>query len=390
MSNPFAVLADTGQCSINETETDEYATEQQGFSSIAGDEVLHLSGAFGANFPTSRVQHLSICNGKFLYVTSTNLVCLGDMVELRRSLVEVKTSKSDQVYQPRIQFSVEAPVSHIAFSADATKFYIAAASGGLLVYTTSSAPDGRQELQVPALIDLTANPSDDSLALLTAEGELLMMRDNEINSIGQDISAISWSKKGKQIIAGTKAGALIQYTPSGEVKAELQCVNQDVGQVNSVNWLENNLFSIAYLDTENELKIYLLRRSMAEGKTSLEYTLISNPSLSFGDTSHPPNFHFLQVSKTLVLTGSTSSADIGLISIPHNASLSIDDDMKKATLRFSADRDTEVSLTGLAIESNGDQNEKVVWYTDNDGGCGAWTVQDGADPLFENGRHDQL
>lgn len=386
MSNPFAVLADTGQSQISRDQTDERSTEQQGFAAIAGDAVLSISRPYPQSYPSRRVQHLAIANGKYIYTTSTNQIRLGSVAHLRGALDKVKQSKINETYDGETQLQIEASISHVAFAADASKFFVAATDGGLLTYATASPQNGRQETQVPPIIDLLSNPTDNSVALLAADGQLIILSNDTTKVIAQGVTAISWSKKGKQIIAGTHTGALQQYTPDGTLKETLASPDSSVGAVNAVNWLENNLFVVTYVDTENELSVYFLRRSTANNQTSFSFTLLTNPSLSFGDTSHPPCYSLLPLSRTLILTASTTSADIGLISVPHNCSLANDDDLSKATLRFSADRDTEVSITGLAVDRDTTTKELTVWTTDNDGGCGAWTVRDEENPLFEEGQ----
>lgn len=385
MGNPFAVLADTGQAQITQEQTDERPTEQQGFTAIAGDSVLSISKPYPQSFPTRRVQHLAIQNGKYLYATSANQIRLGSVTHLREALNRAKQSKENDSYEGETQLQIEASISHVAFSSDASKFFVAATDGGLLTYVTANPQGGRQETQSPPVVDLLPNPTDESLALLTVDGNLVISANNTTNVIAQNVSAISWSKKGKQILAGTQSGTLHQYTPDGTLKDTLSPPTASLGAVNAVNWLENNLFVVTYLDNDNEIAVYLLRRSTVNGQTALAFTLLTNPSLSFGDTSHAPCYSLLPLSKSLILTASTTSADIGLISIPHNCSLTNDDDLSKATLRFSAERDTEVSVTGLALNRDTITKELTLWTTDNDGGCGAWSIRDEENPLFEEG-----
>lgn len=388
MTNPFAVLAETDGAEVVLEETDERSTELQGFTAIAGDQVLQVSTSFPAAFPESRVQHLSICKDRYVYVTSENVVCLGEVNALRQALSALKDNQTPGRFEPQVSFTVEAAVSHVAFSADAESFYVAAIQGGLLVYASDTPLNGRQEIVCEPLLDLAPNPMDETAALLTSSGKLLILRAQTAQQVSEGVSAISWSKKGKQIMAGMSNGRLLQYTPTGDLKADLTPPTADIGTVNAINWLENNLFAVAYLNTEDDICVYILRRTVAEGKTSLHYTLIPNPSLSFGDTSHRPNYMFIPVSKTLILTGSTSSADIGMISLSHNSALSIEDDLQKATLRFSTVRDTEVSLTGLIVDNA--VKEKTLWYTDNDGGCGAWSIKDDENSLFDTSKSSRL
>lgn len=385
MSNPFAVLADAGRPSVVVDQTEEHTTDSQGFTSLtAGDRVLQISKAYPASFPQLRVQHLSIFRDQYLYTTSANRVCLGELKDLQKRFANLKGNHDSGVFESPVSFQVEAPVSHLAFSFDGSKFYVAASQGGLLVYNTKSVNNGRTEIVCPALLDLLANPANDTVALLSTSGDLFLLKNESIQQVGSGISAISWSKKGKQIMAGQQNGSLIQYNPAGDVKAQLPAVNDEAGGISSLCWLENDLLTVAYRNRDNDIAVYLLRRSTAQGITSLYYTLLANPSPSWGDTSHEPNYFFIPISKSLVLTTCTTSADIGLISIPRKSALSIEDEVQRGTLRFSEARETEVSLVGIALQSTAD--EKFIWFLDNDGGCGAWKVDDTENNLFDEGK----
>lgn len=385
MNNPFTVLAEQPAASqvdsITTDETDEHPTENHGFISLAGDGVLKLSDPFPNSFPEQRIQHLTISHARYAYVTAGQKICTGSMAGLQAGVETVKSGQTQGVFRAEIEFEVEAAVSHIAFSSDGKFIYVSAMGGGLLVYDSASPQSGRKELHMGPLADLMPNPVDTSVALLTTTGDLIVQSENGFETITTGITAISWSKKGKQIIAGTGDGSLKQFTPAGVLKANLAPVNIEVGRVNAINWLENNLFIIAYESLDNEISLYLLRRDTNNGETTLRYTTIANPSVSFGDTSHTPQYHFISLSKDLILTASTTSADFGLVSLQHRASLSIDDDTQKAVLRFSSERDTEVSITGVAVQDDVSVSQKVIWYTDNDGGCAAWSLRDDESPF---------
>ena len=376
MSNPFAVLSDSAN--VNVIEHDERTTDQQGFISVGSDQVLKLFEPYPAAFPASKVQHLAVHQGRIAYVTSDNKLCMDETQRLRTALVDAKSAKQDAPFSPATVIQVEAAISHIAFASDGSKLYVVAAQGGMLVYNITSPASPRQEIAIPELTDLLPNPTSEILALLGSDGELRMMINAEVKSIVSGITAISWSKKGKQIIAGTESGKLLQYTPQGDLKDTL-VGPPDAGRVIAVNWLENHVFVVTYQAADDETQVYVLRRSGSQ----LQYTLLPNPSLPFGDTSHSTAYILLHLSKTLVLTASTTSADIGLISLTDDVALSIEEDTEKATLRFSTERETEVSIIGIAQESRLESNEKYLWCLDNDGGCSAYLLKDTQNDLFD-------
>jgi nucleoporin NUP159 len=83
-----------------------------------------------------------------------------------------------------------------------------------------------------ALRALTPNPTPEKgelFAVVTADGKLMMANLKERTFISgpdgqflkEGVSCISWSAKGKQLVAGLGNGTAYQMTPEGDRKAEI-------------------------------------------------------------------------------------------------------------------------------------------------------------------------
>ena len=130
-------------------------------------------------------------------------------------------------------------VSQVAFSADESFLVLSAESGGgLAVYDVQSLMQGVTEsvFQLSsngsALRALLPNPTPEKAELFAAvstNGQLLManLKTREFVSgpqgqiLKDGVSCVSWSARGKQLIAGLGNGMCYQMTPEGEGKADL-------------------------------------------------------------------------------------------------------------------------------------------------------------------------
>lgn len=140
-------------------------------------------------------------------------------------------------FQPQLQIPLPQKVSHVAFSADENVLVVAAADGsGLIAYQVVSLMQGNSQpaLTIPLngarLRALAPNPMLAELfAAVTTEGELLManLQTSQLVQgtsglvLKTGVSCISWSNRGKQLVAGLGNGTVCQMTPEGEMKAEI-------------------------------------------------------------------------------------------------------------------------------------------------------------------------
>ena len=142
-------------------------------------------------------------------------------------------------FQPQLKLPMPMRVSQLAFSADESYLVLSAETGGgLAVYDVQALLQGSTQSSFElstngqALRALTPNPTPEKgelLALVTTDGNLMIANLKERNFVagpnGQvlktGVSCVSWSPRGKQLVAGLGDGTAYQMTPEGDGKAEI-------------------------------------------------------------------------------------------------------------------------------------------------------------------------
>jgi nucleoporin NUP159 len=140
-------------------------------------------------------------------------------------------------FSPQLTINLPMRVSHVAFSSDENYLVISAESGGgLAVYDVQNLMQGGTQSSFElstnglSLRALSPNPTVAELfALVTIDGHLMMANLKERTFVsgpgGQflknSVSCVSWSTRGKQLVAGLADGTAYQMTPEGEGKAEI-------------------------------------------------------------------------------------------------------------------------------------------------------------------------
>ncbi len=130
-------------------------------------------------------------------------------------------------------------ISQVAFSADENYLVLSAENGGgLAIYDVQSLMQGNTEsafqlsTEGTPLRALVPNPTPERaelFAVVTTNGQVLManLQSRQFLSgpqgqvLRQGVSSVSWSTRGKQLIAGLADGTLYQMTPEGENKGEV-------------------------------------------------------------------------------------------------------------------------------------------------------------------------
>lgn len=141
-------------------------------------------------------------------------------------------------YEPSLRLPVPR-VSQVVFSSDEKYLVICAEEGGgLQVYETESLLQGNTQhafqigTESIAVRSLAQNPVEGHIfALVLGDGKLMLanlqLRKYVENAQGDPllrpggVSCVSWSAKGKQLVAGLEDGTAVQLTPDGQVKAQL-------------------------------------------------------------------------------------------------------------------------------------------------------------------------
>jgi nucleoporin NUP159 len=142
-------------------------------------------------------------------------------------------------FQPQLTLPMPMRISQLAFSADESYLVLAAeVGGGLAVYDVQALLQGSTQpafelfTNGQAVRALVPNPTAEKgelFAVVTADGNLMMANLKErafvTGSTGQvlkdGVSCLSWSTKGKQLVAGLGNGTAYQMTPEGVGKLDI-------------------------------------------------------------------------------------------------------------------------------------------------------------------------
>lgn len=142
-------------------------------------------------------------------------------------------------FHPQLTLPMPMRLSQVAFSADESYLVLAAeVGGGLAVYDVQALLQGSTQSAFElstngqALRALVPNPTAERaelFAVVTADGNLMMANLKErafvAGANGQvlkdGVSCLSWSTKGKQLVAGLGNGTAYQMTPEGVGKLDI-------------------------------------------------------------------------------------------------------------------------------------------------------------------------
>lgn len=206
-----------------------------GFRALAGDAKVRLTSAWTSE-PPATASLLSIASRKGLVAAAgPDGVILASTDSVRKAFEAPKDGDSDiRSFNPQLNIPLPMRVSQLAFSADEAHLIISAESGGgLAVYDVQSLLQGSTQTLFElgtngsSLRVLLPNPTVEKAelcAIVDANGDLYMANLKErilSNPLKSQVSSVSWSTKGKQLVAGLADGTIFQMTPEGEAKAQI-------------------------------------------------------------------------------------------------------------------------------------------------------------------------
>ncbi|KAF9879756.1 nuclear pore complex subunit [Colletotrichum karsti] len=361
-------------------------TEALGFKSIAGDAKLRLTSAWSPA-PADTASLLSIAPRRGLVAAAgPDGIAIASTESVRKGF-EAENKESDasdvRAFQPQVKLPMPMRVSQLAFSADENYLILSAESGGgLAVYETQSLLNGGTQAAFEiatngeTLRALVPNPTIEKaelVAIVTNNGNLHIANLNERNisqALKTQVSCLSWSTKGKQLVAGLADGSISQMTPEGEEKGQIPrppSVNN--AHVSSLSWLENHLFLAIHTSTSETPPTSVYHMITRKLPSDFTFQKVADPVDPFGaeKTPHhsilrlkdfPPNL------TDLLIVASTASPDIGLLSRSKKA-LAADkpaetienvftttellDDSKRASLPMTEDFENTIPI-GVALD----------------------------------------
>ncbi|KAF3360491.1 hypothetical protein VDGD_04257 [Verticillium dahliae] len=366
-------------------------TEVLGFKSIAGDAKLQLTSPWSTP-PTDTASLLAIAAHKGLVAAaSPDSIIIATTDSVRKAFDGEKQSDSDvRLFEPQLKLPLSMRVSQLAFTADETYLILSAESGGgLAVYEVQSLLQGNTQTVFElstngeTLRALVPNPTPEKAelcAIVTTNGSLHManLKERQIsNALKTQVSCISWSTKGKQLVAGLADGTIHQMTPEGEAKAEIpKPPSVSNAHVASLTWLENHVLLVIHTnatETPPSSTYHIISR---QPPSTYTFQKLTDPVDPFG-ADKAPHHSILRLKdfppdlQDLLIVSSTASPDIGLLSRSKKA-LSPDkpaeaitnvftttellDDSKRAQLPMSESLDNTVPI-GVSLDLS--SKEKV-------------------------------
>lgn len=274
-------------------------------------------------------------------------------------------------------------ISHLTFTPDEQYLILSAEQGGgLAVYETQSLLSSQLQSSFEigtsgeAVKHLVPNPMPELAeycAVVTKNGNLLManLKEKSLANgpngpvIRSNVTSVSWSSKGKQLVAGLADGSIVQMTPDGSEKASIpKPDNLGEYHVSSLAWLQNHLFLAFYLENNGSspnAEPYIITRSAPKGEApTFEFRKFSDPVMAFGEDGapyhsilrihdYPPNI------QELLIIASSLSDGIGLLT-KTSAPLAKDKSAELITDIFTTTEFTDDSRRAL-LPSDEDYND---------------------------------
>ncbi|KAI7850415.1 hypothetical protein BDC45DRAFT_518259 [Circinella umbellata] len=290
---------------------------------------------------------LLACSSKFGYYVAASLkgFVYGSTKGLRDTIKNLEKGStgplSDKIEVPIPQ----GPVHQLRITADQTEIIVVVADGLVLIYNAKNIVEQKENVSPTRsfqlngdVIDIRPNPEAlPELAAVILNDNKCMIIDLLTGSttaeIGDGITAICWSPKGKQIVCGRNDGQLVPYDSEGIEKtaiglpAELQN-KQPLPNVLGVLWIESHVFLVIYgknegadEDDPSHVAYIVDRKSKPTG--TLQYVLLDEVTGVFGDERGPKMFmelipNFSSDMKYAAILGNTASTDFSVVGQDEN------------------------------------------------------------------------
>ncbi|CRG84540.1 Proteoglycan 4 [Talaromyces islandicus] len=333
----------------------------------------------------------------------------GLVVSTTKAVREAISTKVDggaktKPFEPQAQIALPSRPTHVAFCVGDSALAVSTETNNrLFVFDTATLTQGNAQPQLSietnaALRTLAPNPTSTDqqlsslVALVTADGNLLLANLKTSSLVNgssgpvfrSGVASVTWSNKGKQMVAGLADGTCVQLDPQGQVKAEIPRPPELEGNkhVSSLSWLENNVFFAVYTSNDAEddsgmvpsSDFFIIKR---REKAPFLFQKLPEVCAPFG-LHRAPAYHFIArfsnyepgLQDALVLS-STAATDLGLVTRAKTplkdadastagvfTSISILDDVKQATLPLNDDA-LDTSTIGIGIDLT--STEKVTY-----------------------------
>ncbi|KAK4497498.1 hypothetical protein PRZ48_011949 [Zasmidium cellare] len=347
------------------------AKAEEDFQEVVGDEIgfqdvatkgttLRVSQPWPEDqLPSTTASLLSIASNKGLVAVagSDGLHISRTEKTRRRYIPRPEGNDSVRPLEPDVTLSVPR-ISHVTFNADESCLIIAAQEGGgLAIYDTNQLANGAPPaFQIgtnnTSVRELLPNPNPSSelshlVGIVLTDGKLILadLKNRTLvnNANGnpvfyENVYAASWSKLGKQLVAGLADSTAVQIDAQGNVKGQipqppqLQQVAQEMNYENvqrmpitSISWLSTYEFFIVYSPTyaqadgnQND-SLYFIAARAAKGEPLVFRRFSVDPCGAFDMSRGTPAHHFVRrindwhKASDLLIVASTASTDVNAL-----------------------------------------------------------------------------
>ncbi|KIX96990.1 uncharacterized protein Z520_07104 [Fonsecaea multimorphosa CBS 102226] len=376
-------------------ELQEIQTNELGFAALNGESRVRLLPTPWPtdDLPPPSSSLLSVASVRgLLAAAGPDAVYITSTTKVREAFQSPAPEKSQtRQFQPEIKLPYPR-VSHVVFSCDESVLVVST-TGGIVAFQVESLQKGNftPALEISTnnqnLRMIAPNPvveSAELFAVITANGDLMLLdlkaggikSGSEGDVLTRGASCLSWSNRGKQLVAGMSDGTAIQMKPDGTVVANIPkstSIPAD-SHVSGISWLENDTFFIIYTPNQAGDEIppseyYIVQRT----KTNYTFQKLPEVLPPFG-LARLPAFHFISRLRNfpplqdLLIVTATTATDVGLISKSDQALsqedpvvsaftfTTIEDDTRRAQLPLSATME-DTSPIGMVVDLS--SSEKV-------------------------------
>jgi nucleoporin NUP159 len=191
--------------------------------------------------PTSSLLAVSSTKGLVVGGCPNGLVVSTTKAVREAISTKVEGGAKTKPFNPQAQIALPSRPTHVAFCAGDSALAVSTETNNrLFVFDTATLTQGNAQPQLSietnaALRTLAPNPAstDEQLsslaAFVTADGNLLLANLKTSSLVNgssgpvfrSGVASVTWSNKGKQMVAGLADGTCVQLDPQGQVKAEI-------------------------------------------------------------------------------------------------------------------------------------------------------------------------
>ncbi|KAI9361508.1 hypothetical protein BD770DRAFT_408646 [Pilaira anomala] len=319
------------------------------FTGLVADAKVSLQQEpFDISKYPANVSLISVSNKRgYVAAATTKGFVLDSTKLLRKTFYSAAKSETVALEEGKILIPLNSPIRQIRFSAKGSQLLVAAASGKLLSYSVDDILTNKENSS-PAhifdlgheIIDLRPNPEalPDLAAVLFDNHQCKIINitngNTECHLPVDNVSAICWSPKGKQIAVGKLDGSIQHFDTNGALKSELsipKLVSAAGGResqnrsVQDVLWIENHVFLALYAKKrENEEDTFenegfIINRKPANGSSEPEYIRLAEITPIFTNEGRGNHFYMETINnlgkeiKHLVIIANAATGELSVV-----------------------------------------------------------------------------